>query len=270
MKRLSLIVPIAVSALVWAGAAQSKELSSFKACGASGCKSVTAPATLRALIRAIELQGEPVTTATPAPAPFFRLEFTAKDDEAVGPSFTQYYVPSREVVAIETDPEATAWVRAGALNSLYERVTAGVTPFGKPTFTRAALGGEAVSDAASYSRLFTLRGSTDDFPDDPDWMPISLGSARPSPWTTSAATLEYSPSKNVLWRGVEYVKLPDRLADNLEHHRSFATPASAGGFPWVPLLGALASAALLLGGAFIARRRRVERAPVTGPTALPE
>jgi LPXTG-motif cell wall-anchored protein len=35
----------------------------------------------------------------------------------------------------------------------------------------------------------------------------------------------------------------------------------------VPLLAALGGAALLLGGAFIARRRRVERVPVPGPTA---
>jgi hypothetical protein len=113
---------------------------------------VTAPATLRAPIRAIELQGEPVSTETPAPAPFFRLEFTAREDEAVGPTFTQYYVPFREVVAIQTDPAATACVRAGALNSLYERVTAGVTPFGKPTFTRAALGGLSVGAAPRRAR----------------------------------------------------------------------------------------------------------------------
>lgn len=267
MKRLPLIALVALSALVWAGLAQAKELASFKACGAAGCKAVTAPATLRALIKALELQGEPVTTDTPAPAPFFRLEFTAKGDEGMSPSFTQYYVPAGGVIAIHPEAGSWAWIDAAALHSLYTKATAGVTPYGTPTFTKAALGNDVLAAPASYSRLFTLQGSTDDVPAEPDWIPITFGAAAPSPWTTQAATLEYSPSKNVLWRGVEYVKLPGRLAGNLEHHRSLAATASGGGFPWVPLLGALGSAALLLGGALMVRRRRVERLPVPGPTA---
>lgn len=47
----------------------------------------------------------------------------------------------RRVVSIQTLPAAWGWVRAGALRSYYNRVTAGVTPFAKPNFTRAALGG---------------------------------------------------------------------------------------------------------------------------------
>jgi hypothetical protein len=270
VKRLPLIALVALSAVVWTGSAQAKELSSFKACGAAGCKAVTARTTLRALIKALELQGEPVTTDTPAPAPFFRLEFTAKGDEGMSPSFTQYYIPAGGVIAIHPEAGSWAWIDAASLRSLYRKVTAGLTPYGTPTFTRAALGGDALAGPASYSRLFRLHGSTDDQPAEADWIAITLGAAAPSPWTTEAATLEYSPSTNVLWRGVEYVKLPGPLADNLEHNRTFAAPASDGGFPWAPLLGALGSAALLLGGAFLARRRRGERVPVTGPTTLPE
>jgi hypothetical protein len=104
VKRLIPILLLVPLALTWTGLAPAKELSSFKACGAAGCKAVTAPATLRVLIKALELQGEPVTTDTPAPAPFFRLEFIAKGDEGMSPSFTQYYVPSGGVIAIH--PEA--------------------------------------------------------------------------------------------------------------------------------------------------------------------
>jgi hypothetical protein len=267
VKRLIPILLLVSLALALTGPAQAKELSSFKACGAAGCKVVTAPATLRALIQALELQGEPVTTDTPAPAPFFRLEFTAKGDEGMSPSFTQYYVPSTGTIAIHPEAGSWAWIDAAALRSLFRKVTAGLTPYGRPTFTRAALGRDALAAPASYARLFTLHGSTDDLPAEADWIPITFGAAAPSPWTTQAATLEYSPSKNVLWRGVEYIKLPGRLAGNLEHHRSFAAAAATSGFPWVPLLAALGGAALLLGGAFIARRRRVERVPVPGPTA---
>ncbi len=270
MKRLIPILLLVPLALTWTGLSQAKELSSFKACGAAGCKAVTTPATLRALIQALELQGEPVTTATPAPAPFFRLEFTAKGDEGMSPSFTQYYVPAGGVIAIHPEAGSWAWIDAASLRSLYRKVTAGLTPYGTPTFTRAALGADALAAPASYSRLFTLTGSTDDLPTEADWIPITFGAAAPSPWTTQAATLEYSPSKNVLWRGVEYIKLPGRLAKNVEHHRSFAATASESGFPWLALLGGLGGAALLVGGAFMVRRRRVERAPVTDPTALPE
>jgi hypothetical protein len=270
VKRSTTIVLVALLALVWSGSAQAKELASFKACGAAGCKAVTAPAMLGALIKGLELQGEPVTTETPAPAPFFRLEFVAKGDEGMSPSFTQYYLPSAGTIAIRSEPGSWSWVEIAQLRSLYQRATAGLTPYGKPTFTSAALGGNRLSDPMSYSRLFTMQGESDDFPSDPDWLPISFTSAKTSPWTTDAATLEYSPSTNTLWRGVEYVKLTSQRAGNLEHRRSFAAAADSSGFPWLPLLAALGAAALLCVSLLIVRRRRAESGPVTRPAVLPE
>jgi hypothetical protein len=264
VKRSILTLFVVLFGLAFAGAAQAKELASFKACGDTGCKAVTAPAALRALIKGLELQGEPVTTETPAPAPFFRLEFVMKGDEGMSPSFTQYYVPSTGTISIETESGSWSWVEIAALQPLYRKETAGLTPYGKPRFTRAALGGERLSDPASYSRLFTVQGESDDFPSDPDWLPITLTSAKPSPWSTYAATLEYSPSTNTLWRGVEYVKLTGKRAGNLEHRRSFAAGVSGGGFPWLPLLGALGAAPLLGAGALIVGRRRAEAVPSTG------
>jgi hypothetical protein len=265
---LLLLVPLA---LTFTGFSQAKELASFKACGDAGCKAVTAPATLRALIKGLELQGEPVTTETPAPAPFYRLEFVAKGDEGMSPSFTQYYAPSTGTISIQTEAGSWSWVDLAALQSLYRKVTAGVTPYGKPRFTRAAIGGELLSDPASYTRLFTVQGESDDFPSDPDWLPITFTSAKPSPWSNYAATLEYSPSTNTLWRGVEYIKLTSQRAGNLEDRRSFAAAASGGDFPWLPLLGGLGVAVVLLGaGVLVVRRRRAEPAPVTGSAPVPE
>jgi hypothetical protein len=270
VKRFPLVARVALLALVWSSTAQAKELASFEACGASGCKAVTEPAALRALMKGLQLQGEPVTTETPTPAPFFRLEFKVRGDEGMTPSFTQYYVPSAGTIAIQFDPGSSSWVKVGALDALYRKVTSGVKPYGTPTFTAAALGGKPLADPASYRRLFTLRGESDDFPSNPDWLPFTFKSSHPSPWTTHAATLEYSPSTNVLWRGVEYIKLSNRLAGNVEHQRSLAAPASGGGFPWVPLLGALGSAVVLGGGAFMVRRRRAGRPQVARPTAVPD
>ena len=262
MKRLLFIAFVAVSALVWTGVAQTKEVTSFKACGASGCRAViTSPALLLRVIRMVELQGDAVSTRTPESAPYFRLEIGV-DHESGGRALTQYYVPSQGRVALQTGPDAWTWVLAGKLRPLYERMTRGVGPFATPSFTRATVGGKPARDPASYARLFALRTSTDDMPDEPDWVAIELGSARPTPWTTNAATLEYSPSKHVLWRGVEYVKLPGSLAANLEDRRSLDAPASSGGgFPWLPLLASLGGAAVLVAGALTFRRRRAQPAP---------
>lgn len=250
--RITLLV--AVSALAWTGLAQAKELASFKVCGASGCNAVTSAPQLRLLMRALETQGEPVNTRVPAPAPFFRLEFTGKGDERGSPSFIQYYVPSRGAVALLGGPESWTWSSAGGLRDLYDRTARGVKPFGKPTFTRVTIGGKLASDPASYAQLFVLQRSVDEYPNEPDWIPIEFAAAQPTPWTTHASTIEYSPSTNVLWRGLEFIEVPDSLASNLEQGRPLAA-SSGGGFPWL-LLGGLGGAALVLPIALILRRRR--------------
>jgi hypothetical protein len=257
------IVSLAAAVLVLAApAAEAKELTSFKACGAGGCKEIKSPALLRRLIRGVEAQGEPVTTRTPAPASFFRLEFTAKGDEGSTPSFTQYYTRPPALVAMETNPGAWTWVKAGALRSLIDRVTAGVTPFAAPTIASVKVGGKAVADPASYTRLFSLDALTNDYPDNGDWTTIRLETADPSPWSTGAATLEYSPGKNVLWRGAEFVKVPPALASRLEARSSLGRPAltgavgGVGSFPWLAVLVGIAGTALVLPAAVHFHRRR--------------
>ena len=255
MPRYLLVVSLATAMLVLAAPAQAKELSSFKACGAAGCREIKSPALLRSLIKGVEAQGEPVTTRTPAPVPFFRLEFTAKGDEGSTPSFTQYYTRSPALVAMETNPDAWTWVKAGALRALFDRVTAGVTPFAAPTIVSVKFGGKPVLDPASYSRLFSLASLTNDYPDNGDWTTIRLETAAPSPWSTGAATLEYSPGKNVLWRGTEFVKVPSALASRLEQHRSLAGATDASSFPWLALVGGLGGMAIVVPATMFFRRR---------------
>ena len=255
VRRVTITVLAAMSVFTWTAVAEAKELSSFRACGASGCKAIKDPRLLRGLIRAVEAQGEPVSVPTPAPAPFLRLDFWVRGDGAAGPSFVQYYAPSRGLVALNTDPGAWTWVRPGALVPLLDRVTTGVTPFPKPRIMRVTIGGRVVRDPASYARLFMLQGEAGDLPDEPDWKPIVIETAGPTPWSTSAATLEYSATKNVLWRSSQFVNVPSQLAAQLEARKSLAGSPSRS-VPWVLLLGGLGGVALVVPTTILFRRRR--------------
>jgi hypothetical protein len=246
----------ALAVFLAAGAAEAKELSSARACGAAGCRETRDPALLRQLIHAVELQGKPVSTRTPSPGPFLRLEFIAKSDEGTSVRWSQYYVPSVDRLAIETDPDAWAWVRAGRLQRLLQRVTAGVRPFPAPRITRVEIAGKIARDPASYIRLFRLQRPTADYPDNPDWKTIRLVTARPSPWSTHAATLEFSPSTDVLWRGSEFIKVPSAIASRLEARKSLAGATTASSFPWAAFLGGIGAAAVVVPAAFLVRRRR--------------
>ncbi len=245
----------ALAAFLAAGTAQAKELSSFRACGAAGCRETKDAALLRQLIHAVELQGDPVSARTPAPAPFLRLEFVAKSDDGTSASWRQYYVPSLGRLAIETDPGRWGWVKAGSLRRLLARVTAGVKPSPAPRITRVEIAGKVARDPASYGRLFRLQTPTDDYPHDLDWQTIRLATARPSPWSTHAATLEYSPSTDVLWRGSEFVKVPPALASRVEARRSLSVASTSSSFPWAALLGGIGAAAAVIPAAFFVRRR---------------
>ena len=140
----------------------------------------------------------------------------------------QYYVPSRGALASMSGPQAWSWVRPGALKAVFDRVTGGVAPYGAPRISAVWIGGKAVRDPASYARLFSLTGKAERFPDEPDWQRIVIKTAVPSPWSTSAATLEYSKSTNVLWRGSEFVKVTRSVASRIEARKSLAGSTEEG------------------------------------------
>ncbi|MGZ4300865.1 MAG: hypothetical protein ACXVE1_13080 [Gaiellaceae bacterium] len=241
-------------ALAVAAPAQAKELSAFNACGVAGCKTVKDTALLRKLIRSVEAQGNPISVPIPAPTAYLRLEFWIRGDQAHGPTFVQYYAPSRGLVLLQTDPDAWTWVKVGDLRPLLYWATLGVTPFAKPRISRVTIGGKPVEGPASYARLFTLQGKAESLPDEPDWQPIRIVTGRPGPWSSHAATLEYSPSKNVLWRSIQFVKVPNDLGRRLEAGRSLDAPGGDS-FPWVLLLGGAGTAAVIVPGTFLYRRR---------------
>src|SRR6185312_1801075 len=140
------------------------------------------------------------------------------------------------------------------LRPLMDRAALGVTPFAKPRISRVTIGGRPVQGPASYARLFTLQGKAESLPYEPDWRPIRIVTGLPCPWSSQAATLEYSPRKNVLWRSIQFVKVPNNLAERLEAGRSLDAP-SGDSFPWVLILGGAGTAAVIVPGTLICRRR---------------
>jgi hypothetical protein len=246
---------LTLGTLAWTAPAQAKELSEFRVCGAGGCTAVTDPDVLGAIIRGIETQRELVRVSTPTPAPFLRLEYWMKGDLHKGPTFVHYYVPSRNVAAVVTGPTSWTWVRPDAVSDVIRRAAQGVAPFPTPRITSVMIDGKAVRDPASYVRLFGLREKAKSFPDEPDWQQIVIRTPQPGPWSTSAATLEYSKSTNVLWRGNDFVRVPSSTASRIEARRSLSAPASRGSFPWTLLFGGIGGAAVIIPAAIFIRRR---------------
>jgi hypothetical protein len=109
------------------------------------------------------------------------------------------------------------------------------------------------TDGCSASRTTTndYRGG--------DWVTISLETAKPTPWSAGAATLEYSPSKNVLWRGAEFLKVSSGLASQLEQRESLADGPDTGSFAWWALLGGIAGSALIAPTVLLIRRRAADK-----------
>jgi hypothetical protein len=246
---------LTLGALMCVATAQAKELSAFKVCGAAGCTSVTDRAILRSLIRGVEAQGQAARVSTPPPSPFLRLEYWVRGDLASRPSFVQYYVPSRGVAALMTGPASWTWVQPNAANAVFRHLSKEVAPFPTPRISAVTIGGRAVRDPASYARLFAFELKAESFPGEPDWQRIVVNTTAPSPWSTSAATLEYSKSTNVLWRGSDFVQVPSSTASRMEARESLSTPAG-NSFPWSFLFGGLGGAAVIIPTTVFFRRRR--------------
>jgi hypothetical protein len=142
----------------------------------------------------VEVQGKLVRTGTPAPAPFFRLEFFGRADQIAALAFTEYYTPRPARLPMQIDPSALALVEPGPLGMV--------------------------------------------------------------PRSTGAATLEYAPGTDTLWRGSEFVSVPPGMASRLEARESLAAVAHGGSFPWLAVLGGVGGAALMVPTALLVRRRR--------------
>jgi len=218
--RFVAVAVLTSGSLVLAPAAGAKDLAAFKVCGAKRCTSISDRALLRSLLAGIHAQREAPRVTTPRPAPFLRFEYWVRGDRGRDPSFVQYYVPSRGALEVSTGPSTWTWIRSDATAALFQRVSKGAAPFPAPRFSSVTISGRPARDPASYVRLFSFEGKADRFPDEPDWQRIVVQSRAPSPWSTTAATLEYSRSTDVLWRGNEFVRVPSAIASRLEARAS--------------------------------------------------
>jgi hypothetical protein len=121
------VLVAAVAALALAATASAKELTSLKACGESGCTTVTDRDQLRLLPLGGDTQNPP-----PRRAPFYWLTYTISDG---ADPFSMYYVPSADVLGANGEvPGRLAWFPVvGSATDAIRDVVADLEPFPAPS-----------------------------------------------------------------------------------------------------------------------------------------
>jgi hypothetical protein len=258
MKRL--VFAFALLALLAVPApAMAKELTNVSVCGPDACAAITGETNLHDF----GASGEP-DGSVPAPAPFYEIRFTV-DAEGESHRWSSWYVPSAKRLASVDERTGVAW--APIDEPRLATLARGLKPFARPEINSVTIGSRKVTDnPASYLRLFTVESDGEAVPQGlADWEPVVFHAQGKTPWTLDQTSLFYSPSNGMLQRGIEIVKLPSGMADDVRSGDSL----SGGGpsSPWRTVLFALLAAAALLIAASMIRplRRRVfvRRAPTT-------
>jgi hypothetical protein len=247
--RTTLLTLSALVALALPTQALAKEVSAMKLCGPGACTTLRDRALLTPLVTNAGPQAP-----TPRPAPFYRVTILVSEPgHGLVGAWKTWYVPSAELFQGRDEGNSPYWYAPSADALAYVRAQlARVEPYAAPRFTRVELGTTAVRDPASYASLFDPKlARATEYAD--DWKPLTI-TAKSNPWT-SGVLLSYSPSRNVFWHGSERVRLPGRLAANLEAGRSALAAAPAGGSPW-GWVGGTAAAIVVGGGIFGILRAR--------------
>jgi hypothetical protein len=239
--RTTLLTLSGLLALALPATALAKEVSAMKVCGPSACTTLRDRALLTPLVTNAGPQA-----ATPRPAPFYRVTILVSEPgHGLVGSWKTWYVRSAALFQGRDEGNSPYWYAPSerALAYVNDRL-AHLEPYAAPRFTRIELGTTSVRDPGSYTALFDPRlARATEYAD--DWKPLTI-TAKTNPWT-DGVLLSYSPSQNVFWHGSERVRLPDRLAANLEAGRSALAAAPAGASPW-GWIGGGAGAALVFGG----------------------
>ena len=253
--RLAPLVLVAATALALAAPAAAKEITKAELCGPAGCAATTNEDELRMFGGGSDTFG-----AQPPMSAYYELSLSARgDDEGATTTWTIYYVPSANMIAVDGGYGTTNWhPLSAAAAGVMRRLAARVEPFPPPTVTSVAIGDRVVREnAASYLQLLHDTGGIAPLNVSPDdWVGIDLRSARPSPWTDGARELLYSPSTNILERRIERVVLADSVAADIEAARPLVDDRVRW-LPWL-VLGGLIAALLGLAGVGALLRRHVE------------
>lgn len=258
MSRSLLVVVVAIGALALAGTSAAKEPKKVELCGPTGCRTITDRDTLREIPTGGETIGKP-----PALAGFYTMRMTV-DAERDESSWRVYYVPSADALAARNETGRINWFPIfGEAVGLMRRLVNGLQPFPAPTISSVTVSGEAVSgDPSTYLRLYEVEGTASSPQSPADWVPIDFVSVRPSPWTDAPRELMYSPSTNLLERGVEVIPLPDGLAVDIETGRAFGSDDPSGIWWWLALGAAVLIPLAFVGLKALARRRHAAAAAV--------
>ncbi len=255
MKRLAFAFAL-LALLAMPASATAKGLTKVEVCGPDSCATITGQTNLRNFGAGGDPDG-----SVPAPAPFYEIRYTV-DAEGEGHQWSSWYVPSAKRLASLDERTGVTWMpldepRLAALAK-------GRKPFGRPDIRSVTIGSRKVTDnPSSYLRLFTVESAGEAVPQGlADWEPVVFHAKGKTPWTLEHASLFYSPSNDMLQRGIEIVKLPAGMAADVRSGESLAGGSS---FPWRTVLFALlAAAALLIAGGTIKplrRRMHIRRAP---------
>jgi hypothetical protein len=251
MRRSLLVVLMTIGALALVETAGAKELKKVELCGPVGCTAITDRSTLREIPTGGETLTEP-----PALASFYTMRLTvdAGRDES---GWQVYYVPSADAIAARDEAGRIRWFPIfGEAVGLMERLVRGLEPFPAPTISSVTVGGEVVSgDPSTYLRLYEVEGATSSSESPADWVPIDFVSDTRSPWTDGPRELMYSPSTDLLERGVEVIRLPHALAADVEAGRTFTSDGRSGLWWLLALSAAVLIPLAFVGLRAIARRR---------------
>lgn len=250
----TLVIALALLALLsLPGPAVAKGQTSVEVCGPNACEDLGSATQLGDY-------GGGATGAMPAAAPFYELRFTTRG-HGQSHTWTTWYVPSAKLFAAIDEREGVYWMPLDKPELAW--AAKDIEPFPTPEITAVTIGSRRVTDdPASYLRLLTVE--TTDRNANPhglaDWEPVTFVSKQRSPWTLGQSGLQFSPSRGVLQRGIDLVKLPDEMAADLRGGRPLADEP---GFPWRNVLLALLGSAALLVVAGSIRPLRRRLAPTT-------
>ncbi len=212
MKRIALVIGL-LAALALPPVAAAKGRVNLEICGAQECRHLVGDSArpLRtdwALVTGVlNLPDSFTFTATPPVSPYYKLRLEA-DWYEWSPLA---YVPDAGVVRT-----SAGWVRIDRPTATRLRdATRGLEPFPAPTIERVRVNGRAVADAALYAGLFAKLPPADPPLGGTPGAKIVAEASAPNPWTDNAR-LTYYPTRNVLRRDTEVVRVPDALAAQIE------------------------------------------------------
>lgn len=225
--RKTALVTLAAAGLLLApaGAAQAKEVTSLKICGASGCKESTDPEALRNWEPGTN--SDPASVSSTAPEPFYTVELGFGDGQQTVHRETAYWLPRSGLMRFKSQALDPWWKIFPNQAALYKDVSAGVDPL-TPRLVRATVAGRAVADPSSYLRLMGSFPSLL-FPKGKLHLThVVLRASEPNPWVDGAAALSFDAKRRILVRSDGYFRLPGGLVKLLTKRASLASSASSG------------------------------------------